>query len=127
MADKRITTTLAKSVLPGERDIWVSDSEVKGFGLRVRPTGTKSFVFRYSLAGKRKFKVLGTFGSVTVEQARKSAKKLAGQVADDRDPVEEKKQQDKEREAAVSISDFCDSYLIDARAGKVRYRFLSCL
>jgi integrase len=113
-----INTTLVKNTREGDREIWISDTKIRGFGLRVRPGRDKAYVFRYQAEGKRRLKVLGACNVITAAQARKKALKLAGQVADDLDPVKEQKAQ----EAMVTLADFCDAYLIDAYAGKVTYR-----
>lgn len=48
---------------------------VKGFGLRVRKSGRKTFVFQYDDAGGKTRRVtIGHFGALTVEQAREAAR-----------------------------------------------------
>jgi integrase len=129
MAKRQITTTLVKNTSPAATDIWVSDTELRGFGLRVRPNGSKYFVYRYQLNGKRKLKILGPSNVLTVARARKAALELAGVVAADRDPLQEEQdrleqvaREKEEAEAQVSLSDFCDIYLEDAKKGLVTYR-----
>lgn len=118
MARAEINTTLVKSTQEGDREIWISDTKIRGFGLRVRPGRDKAYVFRYQVGGKRRVKILGSCSIITAAQARKKALKLAGQVADDLDPVKEKQAQD----AMITLGEFCDTYMDDAKAGKVTYR-----
>jgi len=66
------------------------DSAITGFGLRVMNTGAKSFIVEKRIAGKVKRITLGRYGNLTVEQARKEAMKLLGEVAGGKDPVGEK-------------------------------------
>lgn len=122
MAKAKITTPLVKSTEAGENDVWISDTEITGYGLRVRPNGKKAYVFRYQVNGKRQFKVLGDCKIVTAAHARNAALKLAGQVADDKDPVAERKEALRVKDAMISVADFCDTYLEDARQGLVTYR-----
>ena len=51
------------------------DMELKGFGLRVEPSGIKSFLVRYrpkgaGRDGAKRFMSLGRFGTVTPDEAR---------------------------------------------------------
>lgn len=74
----------------GKKDIrW--DAEMKGFGVRIYPSGKKSFVISYRQAGRKKLMVLDQYGRITVEQARVLARKRFGEIADFEDPLEIKK------------------------------------
>lgn len=57
------------------------DSALKGFGVRVEPSGRKTFLCRYRHAGARRQYLLGTFGPVTVEEARNEARRVLGASA----------------------------------------------
>lgn len=66
-------------------DIWLTDCEiVRGIGrltVRISPSGTKRFYYRYSIGGSRRAVPLGPFtatprpGWITLEQARCLAQK----------------------------------------------------
>lgn len=64
--------------------IW--DDEIKGFGLRVYPSGQKAFILSYRLAGKKKLYTIGDFGVWTPDQARKEARKLLVDIEHGIDP-----------------------------------------
>ena len=66
------------------------DSELKGFGVRVTPSGIKTFILQRRIHGKDRRISLGRFGAVTVEQARRDAKVKSGQIASGNDPVADK-------------------------------------
>jgi integrase len=68
------------------------DEKLAGFGVRITPTGAKSFIFQKRINGKEKRITIGRYGELTAEQARKQAVKLAGQIASGGDPVAEKKE-----------------------------------
>ena len=92
MARSANTKKITKTSVDGESQpgfLW--DTEVKGFGLRVSDKGSKSYVFAYRMGGreapKRRF-TIGKHGSLTPDQARTEAKRLALCVAQGIDPVE---------------------------------------
>lgn len=93
--------------------IW--DDEVPGFGLRVYPSGKKAFVVSYRARGLKRQATLGSYGKLTVQQARVRAKKMLVSVLDGADPVEEKR----EGRAAATFADLAERYLeVHARPKK---------
>jgi integrase len=85
----KIAALLAKS---GRYRVW--DSEIQGFHIRVTPTGKKTFILTYRHESSLKEYTIGKYGNLTVEEARRIAKKLAGRVADNIDVHAERKAQD---------------------------------
>jgi integrase len=79
---------------PDGRDRIVFDDEIKGFGLRITPKGTRIFLFQYQAGGragqKRRF-TLGRYGEITPEQARRAAMALRHRVKAGQDPVAERR------------------------------------
>ncbi|PBJ82423.1 hypothetical protein CMZ84_09625 [Lysobacteraceae bacterium NML93-0399] len=67
---------------PGE----YNDTEVQNFQLRVLPSGARQFAIRYRIGSEKKRHVLGSYGNLTVAEARTHAKKLLGQIAMGADP-----------------------------------------
>ena len=92
----RITKKVVDGLNPESRDVWVWDTELKGFGLRARPTGRKSYVVEYRLGaggrGVRKQRyTIGQHGSPwTPDAARKKAIEVLGDVAKGGDPAQER-------------------------------------
>lgn len=102
------------------------DSALKGFGLRVEISGTKTFLVRYRTAGRKRFVAVGRFGSLTPEQARSLAQEALGSVRRGHDPADERR---KER-AALSVADLAARFFaehVDAKrksSTAVHYRSL---
>ena len=67
------------------------DSMLPGFGLRVEPSGLKTFLIRYRprsiYPAPKRFMTIGRFGSVTADQARRQAMTILGTVAKGQDPA----------------------------------------
>jgi integrase len=88
---KLIKRTVDNAV-PREVRYFVWDSELKGFALRVAPTGTKTYIVRYRPRGlgakaPKRFVVLGRHGPLTPDEARARARALLGAVAAGQDPA----------------------------------------
>lgn len=75
---------------------WIAwDDKLTGFGVRIQPSGVKSFIVNYRAGdGGRKAPnkrvVLGRYGKVAPDQARRLAQKALGKVADGDDPAEDR-------------------------------------
>ncbi len=67
------------------------DGEVSGLGLRLYPSGRRSFVLSYRIGGRKRLLALGNFGTLTIEQARKRARRHLGAIEDGIDPLEERR------------------------------------
>ena len=72
-------------VTPGKRiELW--DSKVPGFGMRVTPTGARSFVLMYRVNGHQHRMTLGQYPILTLAKAREKAITALQQVGDGIDP-----------------------------------------
>ncbi len=78
---------------PGRKDALVFDGETRGFGLRITAAGSKVFLAQYQGATGKRRVVIGPFGVLTVEQARKRARAILGDAAEGRDPFAERQAQ----------------------------------
>ena len=88
---KKITTRLVSSLGPENKPYEVFDTEVKGFILRIEPSGVMTYYLAYKNQQelRRRFRIGGT-GNLKVAQARDLAEKFAGQVANGSDPQEDR-------------------------------------
>ncbi len=110
---KRTVDALAK---PAEGQDFLWDGEIRGFGVRVVPSGLKTFVVQYrNTEGKSRRIKIGRFGIMTVEEARELAKVKLGRVADGIDPAEEPEAGKDD----ITVEALCDWYLTEAEAGRI--------
>jgi Arm DNA-binding domain len=59
-----------------DRDVFAWDSELRGFGVRVKPSGVKTFLIQYrNVEARTRRLVLGQYGALTPEAARDLARK----------------------------------------------------
>lgn len=104
MNSKITKTFIDKTSYDESRDgkkhvVW--DSEMTGFGLRLYPSGKKSFVLSYRHNGVKREYTIGQYGKITLDQARKLAQKRMGDVADGKDPVIQRQSSKKRNELTV--------------------------
>ena len=85
----KLTKRIVDSLEPGSKERIVFDEELKGFGLRITPTGRKTFIVQYRAGGRCRRVKVGQMGSVTPDQARKQAQSILGAVARGENPAEE--------------------------------------
>lgn len=110
---KRAVDALAP---PAEKQIVLWDTEVKGFGVRVMPSGLKTFIVQYrNIEGIKRRLNLGRYGVLTVEQARDQAKIKLASVLQGEDPAKDVH----EARRDMSVAEMCDWYLVEARAGNI--------
>lgn len=89
----KLTKSVVDAAQPetGKPQTFVWDREVKGFGLRVLPGGTKAFIFQYRAAGRSRRLTIGKVGTIEPGRARDIAKRHAADVAAGRDPIIERR------------------------------------
>jgi integrase len=116
MATEKLTKRLIDGLLPLERRYAVWDADVTGLGVRVspkgprHPNGRKIFVLYYrTVAGVERRPTLGTFGEMTVEQARQEARDILAKVRLGADPSAERQS----ARDAPTVNDVCDRYLAE--------------
>lgn len=108
MATATITKRSVDAAKAGDRDQFVWDEEVSGFGLKVTPAGGKVYVFQYRLARPgeaertpaRRY-TIGKHGHFTPDQARKRARELATLVHQGIDPRQRDLNEIAERDEAA--------------------------
>lgn len=91
-----------------EKFTW--DSDIRGFGIRIAPSGVVSYILQYRFDGRqRRFKI-GLHGSPwTSETARAETKSLSGKIVDGIDPQQIHVSQCEE----LTIAELCGIYLTD--------------
>ncbi len=81
MPSARLTKRAADAVEPGERPFVIYDTDLTGFGLRVMPSGYKSWIVEYRpgdggrLVAKKRM-TIGATSKITAEQARRKARDI---------------------------------------------------
>lgn len=117
MADTKLTKPSVQALKARQKDYVEWCAELPGFGCRIRPTGHKSFIAQYRVGGRKRpvRKVtIGSFGKITVEQARAEAKRHLAKAALGIDVAAERAK----RRGELTVAQLCDEYLEQGCDGK---------
>jgi hypothetical protein len=117
LSDK-LTKSVVEAAKKQDGDSFRWDEQLKGFGLKVTPTGRKVYIYQYRLPGRptRRYTIGVHGGAWTPEGARQEVKRLMGQVARGLDPAEERKRE----RSDPSAPGFSAPFLLGTRpSGKV--------
>lgn len=104
MATAKITRRLVEALKPTDKAFTTYDSEVKGFGIRVMPSGVATYIVEYrpgegGRAVAKKRMALGRTTELTPDEARKLASNTLSSVRHGEDPLLER--ETKRREIKV--------------------------
>ncbi len=102
---------------PKSKDVIHFDNEIPGFGVRVKPSGVKSYVLQYkNKFGRVRRITLGhPSGEFTPDKARTAALKARARIAEGADPSAERKA----NRNAQTVAELCDEYL-EAGEGQIK-------
>jgi integrase len=111
----RLTQRTVEAMQVTNQDVVYWD-DIGRFGLRVRPSGVKSYVVHYRNAQDRQRKLtIGQHGVWSLEQARERAKELLRKVDMGEDPAEARE----EARSAITIEALCREYADKMDRGRI--------
>ena len=118
----RLTTASLGSLKldTGVADKIFFDDEVPGFGIRIRASGARSWIYQYKVAGRTRRLVLGTVDAIKPAKAREIAGDLHAQVRLGGDPSAQKRE--KIRQASNTFGTLTERFLEQYRGARPRTR-----
>ena len=108
----KLTKRIVDAQKPTHKAYHKWDSELSGFGIKVLPSGKKTYLVQYRIggrSGRTRRMTIGRHGVLTAEQARAQAKLLLGQVATGLDPATEKD----ENKTAISVDRLLGQFFVE--------------
>ena len=114
----KITKRLVDALRPDRtgKDIFVwdaGDGALKGFGIRMKPSGSASYLVQYrNKEGRTRRLVIGKVGTLAPDEARRLAGDALRVAAKGGDPSAERHAV----RGAITVADLCELYLADAKS-----------
>ena len=121
MAKQKLSKSLVERLTPADADCVVWDADLPGFGVRVKPSGVKSYVVQYRdrKSGASRRKTIGQHGPLlTFHKARERARIILAYALQGNDPVAD----DRAVREAPSIRELAADYLKQHAIPKKRSR-----
>lgn len=113
MATGKITKRAVDALKPGPGDVFLWDSDRRGFGVKCTPAGKLVYVLQYRMGGRgspvRRY-TIGAHGTWTPDSAGKEAERLLILVAQGVDPAIEKKRGQREA-VELAFDVYADRFL----------------
>lgn len=103
----KITKRSVDAAAPTDKEFFLWDDELKGFGLRVYPSGRKMYLAQFRSGGRLRRVNIGLHGAVTPDLARTEAMKHLSQVRLGADPAGERDR----RKASPTMKEFGKRFL----------------
>ena len=97
--------------VPSTSERWFGDTELKGFWLRVAPSGTATFALKYRIGRASRTYKIGRYGALTPDEAREMARAALAGVAKDVDPARERR----EKRDRPTLNTLAAEYLASVR------------
>jgi hypothetical protein len=113
----RITLRLIDATAaPKEGELRIWDTDVRGFALRITPTGRKSYCLKYRYQGRQRWLTIGEHGSPwTPDTARSKAKDALYQASHGEDPQATKVET---KLKSGTIKELFERYFVEGRIDK---------
>jgi integrase len=121
---RRLTQRAIDGAVPRDKPFILYDGELAGFGLRIMPSGFRSWIVEYRPNGggrgvAKKRMTLGAVGKLTPDQARSQAKTVLANVALGSDPAGIRSVS----RATPTVAEFAETFLDEAcTPGKIKPR-----
>lgn len=106
----KLTKSIVDGARPKEREYFLWDGELRGFGLKILPSGKKVFtVFYRTESGRQRRPTIGVYGVLTPAQARDKAIQWLADAAHGGDPAGSRQQ----KRSAATVKELGERYLSD--------------
>src|SRR5437773_1122087 len=93
---------------PNGAEVFTWDRELRGFGIRVMPSGVASYLVQYrTREGRTRRLAIGKVGTITPEEARRLARDKLAEASKGADPSTERRK----ARTGTTVTELCRLYL----------------
>ncbi len=110
----KISKSIVDKAKVRNSEYFIWDEGIPGFGVRVYPSGVKSYIFQYRKGKRTRRMVLGKHGVITPHKARAKAVKYLNKLNDGEDPSADRHKLNNQ----ITVSELCDLYLQEGSSHK---------
>lgn len=108
----KLTKSYVETLKCAEKSYEVWDTDIKGLGCMVHPTGKKTYYFLYRFKGTRKHRLkVGVHGHITCEIAKEIVRGWMGDLARGIDPKEHHKKNSSEEKQHMTVEAFLELFV----------------
>jgi len=113
----KLTKVVVDKLKPDpDKEVFAWDTELRGLGVRIMPSGVATYILKYrNRAGRQRKLAIGRVGTLTPDQARTAAELRLAEVAQGGDPSADRQQ----IRRSITVAELCDLYAADAE-GRIK-------
>ncbi len=102
-----LTAKLARKTEPDDRDVFLFDRALPGFGLRVHRSGAKAWIVQTRIEGKSRRIVIARYGEMDLAHARRRARDILARIQAGDNPADDIRKE----KTAPTVAMLADEYL----------------
>ena len=84
-----LTARLARETQPQTKDTIIFDKLLRGFGLRIHPSGRKVWILQARMEGRSRRIFIANYTEMRLTEARRRARKLLARIRAGQNPAED--------------------------------------
>ena len=107
MPKVELTARLARETKPDERDLFLFDKALPGFGLRIHASGAKAWIVQTRIEGRSRRIVIARHGEMDLAEARRRARDMLASVRAGDNPADDIRKE----KTAPTVRDLAEEYL----------------
>ena len=108
-----LTARLARETKPGDRDVFLFDRALPGFGLRIHRSGAKAWIVQTRIEGKIRRLVIARHVEIELTQARRRARDILARIRAGDNPADDIRKEKTAPTMAMLAEEYlrrCDPY-----------------
>ena len=123
----KLTKRQVDALRPKGSDYTLWDDELRGFGVRIRPSGRKTYIVKYRFGGRQRKFTIGAHGALTPDQARTQAMAILSDAKKGTDAAAKKSIERKAKTMKELGKRFLDEHVAHHCKPTTQYEYRRCV